>query len=462
MELDDLAAALPPGFLLGVSTSAYQIEGGSTERGPAAWDDFAARRGAILDGSNALIATDHYHRMPEDVALMKRLGIDAYRFSFSWPRVQPGGRGPANANGLAFYDRLLDELADAGIRPMATLFHWDTPLELEKAGGWTTRDTAYRFADYARLVGEAFGDRVADWVTINEPATLALEGYTLGVHAPGRALWAGGARAAHHLLLGHGLAVQALRAVPVSGRIGISNAHTPVFAASSGWLDRLAARNFDILSNRVFADPVLRGRRPPGLIGLLVRLAGTPAWGDSAIIGQPLDFYGVQYYFPSRVAAGPPRVTRGAHDDPQAHAMVDLPLRLEPWPEYPATGFDWPNSPDLVPVMLRRFADRYGDALPPIIFTEGGASYPDMRNRRGDIDDQDRIEYLATHLAAAIHDVPGVEVEGYFVWSLLDNFEWAAGYTQKFGLVAVDPETQDRTTKASYDWYRELLASRHG
>jgi beta-glucosidase len=462
VQLDDLAAALPPGFLLGVSTSAYQIEGGSTDRGPAGWDDFAARHGTILDSSNALIATDHYHRMSEDVALMKRLGVDAYRFSISWPRVQPGGSGPAQPEGLAFYDRLLDELLDAGIRPMATLFHWDTPLELDKAGGWTRRDTAYRFADYARLVGEAFGDRVADWVTINEPATLALEGYTLGVHSPGRALWAGGARAAHHLLLAHGLAVQALRSVPVSGRIGISNAHTPVFAATSGLLDRLAARNFDILSNRVFADPVLRGKRPPGLIGLLVRLAGTPAWGDRKIIAQPIDFYGVQYYFPSRVAAGPPRVTLHANDDPQSHAMVDLPLRLEPWPEYPVTGFDWPDSPELVPILLSRFAERYGDALPPIIFTEGGASYPDMRNRRGDIDDQNRIDYLATHLAAAIHDVPGVEVQGYFVWSLLDNWEWAAGYTQKFGLVAVDPETQERTPKASFDWYRDLLAARKG
>ena len=261
---------------------------------------------------------------------------------------------------------------------MATLFHWDTPLELEEAGGWTTRDTAYRFAEYARIAGERFGDRVADWVTINEPATLALEGYTLGVHAPGRALWAAGARAAHHLLLGHGLAVKALREVPVAGRIGISNAHTPVFAATSGWLDRLAARNFDILSNRVFADPVLHRKRPPGLVGLAVRLAGTPRWGDADIIAQPLDFYGVQYYFPSRVAAGPPKVKLGDHDDPQAHAMVDLPLRLEPWPEYPVTGFDWPDSPDLVPVLLRRFAERYGEKMPPIIFTEGGASYPDM------------------------------------------------------------------------------------
>jgi beta-glucosidase len=302
---------VPPGFLLGVSTSAYQIEGGSASRGAAGWDVFAARPDTILDHSDAQVAADHYHRMPQDVALIKELGVDAYRFSISWPRVQPLGKGATNPKGLAFYDRLLDELLGAGIRPMATLFHWDTPWALEQAGGWTKRDTAYRFADYVRILGEAFGDRVADWVTINEPATLALEGYTLGVHAPGRALWVAGARASHHLLLGHGLAVKALREVPVKGRIGISNAHTPVFSASTRWTDRLAARNFDILSNRVFADPVLRGKRAPGLVGLGVRLSGTPRWGDAKIIAQPLDFYGVQYYFPSRVAAGPPRLMAG-------------------------------------------------------------------------------------------------------------------------------------------------------
>jgi len=456
---EELAAKLPPGFLLGVSTSAYQIEGGADERGPAGWDLFAAEPDRILDGSDALVAADHYHRMPEDVALLRDLGVDAYRFSISWPRVQPTGRGPASAKGLAFYDRLLDELLAAGIRPMATLFHWDTPLEIDEAGGWTKRDTAHRFADYVRIAGEAFGDRVADWVTVNEPATLALEGYTLDVHAPGTALWVAGARAAHHLLLGHGLAVRALRDVPVSGRIGISNAHTPVFAASSRWLDRIAARNFDILSNRVFADPVLRGRRAPGLVGLAVRLAALPHWGDAKIMAEPVDFYGVQYYFPSKVAAGPPHVKVGTHDG-HSQAMLDLPLRLEPWPEYGVTGFGWPDSPDQVPVLLRRLAERYGSRLPPIIFTEGGASYPDRPDRRGEVDDVQRIEYLASHLASATSEVPGVAVEGYFIWSLLDNFEWAAGYTQKFGLVSVDPETKERRPKASFDWYREVLSAR--
>jgi beta-glucosidase len=457
---EELAAQLPPGFLLGVSTSAYQIEGGSEDRGRAGWDDFVAGGDTVLDGSDALIAADHYHRMPEDVALLKELGVDAYRFSISWPRVQPGGKGPANAEGLAFYDRLIDELLAAGIRPMATLFHWDTPAELEHHGGWTHRDTAYRFADYARIAGEAFGDRVADWVTINEPATLALEGYTLDVHSPGRAIWLSGVRAAHNLLLGHGLAVRALREVPVSGRIGISNAHSPVFAASSRWLDGFAARNFDILNNRVFADPVLLGRRPPGLVGLALRLAALPHLGDARIMAEPVDFYGIQYYFPSRVAAGPPKLKRGTHDG-HSTAMLDLPLRLEPWPEYESTGFGWADAPELVKVLLGQFADRYGGKLPPVIFTEGGASFADEVGSDGEIDDQNRIDYLARHIAAAAEGAPGVDVEGYYVWSFLDNFEWAAGYTQLFGLVSVDRETQERRPKASYRWYREVLSAKN-
>jgi len=459
MTPEELAARVPPGFLLGVSTSAYQIEGGATERGRAGWDDFVEDPGVVLDGSNALVAADHYHRMPHDVALLKDLGVDAYRFSISWPRVQPGGSGPANAEGLAFYDRLLDELLAAGIRPMATLYHWDTPWELDERGGWTTRDTAYRFADYARIVGEAFGDRVADWVTINEPATLALEGYTLDVHSPGTGVWLAGARAAHHLLLGHGLAVRALRDVPVRGRIGISNAHTPVFPASSRWADRIAARNFDILSNRVFADPVLLGSRAPGLVGLAARLAALPRPGDAAIIGEPIDFYGVQYYFPSKVAAGPPRVVHGTHDG-HSQAMLSLPMRLEPWPEYGVTGFGWPESPDLVPVLLEQLAERYGERMPPIIFTEGGASYPDRPQPDGQVADDDRISYLESHILSALSDVPGIDVEGYFVWTLLDNWEWAAGYTQRFGLVAIDPETLERRPKSSYWWYRRVLSAR--
>ncbi len=457
---EEFAAALPPGFRLGVSTSAYQVEGGADERGPAGWDEFAAEPEKVLDGSDALVAADHYHRMPEDVALLRELGVDAYRFSISWPRVQPGGRGPASATGLAFYDRLLDELLAAGIRPMATLFHWDTPAELEHAGGWAHRDTAYRFAEYAAIAGEAFGDRVADWVTVNEPATLALEGYTLDVHSPGRGLWLSGVRAAHHLLLGHGLAVRALRAVPVSGRIGISNAHSPVFAASSRWLDRFAARNFDLLNNRVFADPVILGKRPPGLLGLLLRLGAAPHPGDARIMAEPVDFYGIQYYFPSRVAAGPPKLKRGTHDG-HSTAMLDLPLRLEPWPEYPETGFGWAVAPGMVTTLLGRFADRYGDRLPPVVFTEGGASFVDTPDAEGDVEDGYRSDYLASHIAAAATPVPGVEVEGYYVWSLLDNFEWAAGYTQHFGIVAVDRETKARTPKASYHWYREVLSAKN-
>lgn len=457
----EMAGRVPPGFVIGVSTSAYQIEGASDLRGRAGWDDFAATPGHILDGSNALVAADHYHRAPHDVALLRDLGVDAYRFSLSWPRIQPGGSGPADRDGLAFYDRLLDDLLEAGIRPMVTLFHWDTPAELERAGGWVRRETALRFAEYARIAGEAFGDRVEWWVTINEPATVSLEGYALDVHSPGRASISSAARSAEHLLLGHGLAVQALREVPVRGAIGISNVHTPVFAASTRWRDRKAAEIFSLLNTRVFADPVLLGRAPRGggLVGFALRaFAGTHP-KDLRIMSTPIDFYGVHYYFPSRVAAGRPRLRRGTHDG-HSRAMLSMPLRLEPWPEYPVTGFGWANAPELLGTLLGRLRESYGDALPPLMFTESGASYPDVVGPDGAIHDPERTEYLARHLAAAVESAPGVDVRGWFVWSFLDNFEWAAGYTQRFGLVHVDPQTLERRPKSSFRWLREVQRAR--
>ena len=259
-----LGARLPAGFRVGVATSAFQIEGAVRDGGrePSTWDTFMGQRGRILDGSTAAIATDHYNRSSEDVRLMRELGVDSYRFSLSWPRLQPGGKGPANRAGLAFYDRLLDELLAAGIRPMATLYHWDTPEPLQHVGGWLKRDTAYRFAEYAFLAGEAFGDRVESWVTINEPATVTLNGYALGLHAPGATLLFDALPTAHNQLLGHGLAVAALRDADVSGAIGITNVHSPVEPAGDREDDAIFAQLFDILHNRIFADPVLLGRYP--------------------------------------------------------------------------------------------------------------------------------------------------------------------------------------------------------
>jgi len=459
-----LAGLLPPEFTLGAATAAIQIEGAADEdgRGRSTWDEFADRPGRILDGSTPRVTADHYHRMIEDVALLRDLGVDAYRFSIAWPRIQPEGKGPANAKGIAFYDRLLDALLEAGIRPTATLFHWDTPAPLERRGGWLRRDTAERFAEFASIAGRAFGDRVADWVTINEALTVTLDGYALGIHAPGRARLFRAIPAARQLLRAHGLAVQALRAVPVRGRIGITNVHSPVSPASESADDRAAAAVFDFIHNRLFADPVLLGVRPevPAELGkaerLVIRRLSKISRGDLKTIAQPLDFYGLNYYFPSRIAAGPD--PSGSSPDGNAEAMRSVPFHLAAWPEYPVTGFGWPVAPDQLAVVLDQLHERYGASLPPVEITEGGVSYPDAVGPDGRVDDPQRIEYLAAHLAAAAGS--DVDVRGYYVWSLLDNWEWAAGFTQRFGLVHVDFDTLRRTPKSSFAWLRELQRSR--
>lgn len=461
-----LAASLPPGFVIGAATAAFQIEGAVDEdgRGRSSWDEFTERPGVIADGSNARIATDHYHRYREDVALMRELGLDAYRFSISWPRIQPGGTGPANPEGIAFYDRLLDELLEAGISPMATLFHWDTPIELERRGGWRKRETAERFGEFARIVGEAFGDRVDSWVTLNEPATITLEGYALDLHAPGLGKSLSVVPVARNLLIGHGLAVRALRSVPVKGRIGITNVHTAVVPATGSPGDLVYAQLFDYLHNRIFADPVLLGRdaivpRGAGVLGAALWLLSHTSKRDLKVMSAPLDFYGLNYYFPSRVAAGPAPAGTGTPDG-VSEAMDQAPFHLTTWPEYPQTGFGWPIAPDYLRVVLEQLAERYGDRLPPVLITEGGASFPDALDGHGRVHDPQRIDYLAAHLKVAAEGVPGVEVGGYFIWTLMDNFEWAAGYTQRFGIVHVDFETMERTPKSSYGFVQQLLRHR--
>lgn len=466
MSPEELAALLPPGFQLGAATAAFQIEGAVDEDGrtPSTWDEFTSRPGAILDGSDARVATDHYHRFREDVALMRDLGIDTYRFSLSWTRIQPGGSGPANPAGIAFYDRLLDELLAAGIRPMTTLFHWDTPLELEQAGGWRKRATAERFGEFALLAGQAFGDRVDSWVTINEACTVTLEGYGIDLHAPGLAKELAIPAVARHLLVGHGLAVDALRSVPVAGRIGITNVHTVAEPASDDPKDRAYADLFDFLHNRLFADPVLLGRSaaPPrgvGPIGTALGLLSRMSRRDRELASRPLDFYGLNYYFPSRVAAGPPPA-EVIGPDGVSEAMETAPFHLAPWPEFEQTGFGWPVAPEYLGRVLEDLGARYGDRLPPVVITEGGASYPDEVGPDGRVDDAARIAYLAGHIAVAARGAPGVDVTGYLVWTLLDNFEWAAGYTQRFGLVHVDFDTMARTPKESFHWLRRVISAR--
>jgi beta-glucosidase len=465
--LQSLAERLDPEFILGVAAAAFQIEGSlkADGRGPSGWDAFAEKPGSIMDGHSPAVACDHYNRSGEDVALMRDLGVDSYRFSMSWPRIQPDGRGPFNSQGLDFYDRLIDQLLDAGISPMATLYHWDTPLPLEHSGGWLNRTTAERFAEYSAVAGERYGDRVAQWVTLNEPVSVTLNGYALGVHAPGHDLLFDALPAVHHQLLGHGLAVQALRAAGVVGTVGVTNLHSPVRPASGKLTDRLLAKVFDLMLNRVYADPILLGKypKPPLLARPWFRILSGAKDADLRNIHQPIDFYGLNYYYPVKVATG-----RGPADSPAgtAEAMARVPFHLAAFPEYDLTGFGWPVAPDHIGVLLREMKDRYGDALPPLYITESGASFPEPEHVSGPIPDTNRIDYLAGHLNHALAATsPGglaedVKLLGYYVWTLLDNFEWAAGYSQRFGLVHVDFDTLERTPKESFYWFQALSRAR--
>ncbi|MFE0460302.1 GH1 family beta-glucosidase [Kitasatospora sp. NPDC058965] len=437
----------PAGFRWGVSTAAYQIEGAVEEdgRGPSVWDVFADRPGAVLNGQSGRVACDHYHRYPEDIALMKGLGLDGYRFSIAWPRIQPGGTGPANPAGLAFYDRLVDALLAAGITPMPTLFHWDLPQALEDHGGWLDRDTAYRFAEYTELVVDLLGDRVPAWITLNEPFVHMVYGYALGIHAPGRALMLDALPAAHHQLLGHGLAAAVLRD---RGReVLIANNLTPVWPASTLEADQAAAAAYDALHNRLFTDPLLLGRYPDlRAYGVGEDLGGSVRPGDLKLIAGPgLDGLGVNYYNPTRIAA------------PTAPGLPFAEAEIE---GVPRTAFGWPVVPDGLCELLVGLRERYGAALPPITITENGCSVADAPGPDGAVHDQPRIDFMSGHLdALSAAMAEGVDVRGYYTWSLIDNFEWAQGFDQRFGLVHVDFETQVRTPKASYAWYRDLIAT---
>ncbi|MCT9004209.1 GH1 family beta-glucosidase [Streptomyces rhizosphaerihabitans] len=421
----------PAGFLWGVSTSAHQIEGAVDERAPSVWDAFSAGPGHIKDGSTAAVACDHFHRYPEDVALLAGLGVDAYRFSISWPRVNSPG-------GLDFYDRLVDALCAAGVRPVPTLFHWDLPAELD----WMDRDTAERFAEYASVVAGRLGDRVKKWITLNEPAEHTLLGHALGAHAPGKQLLFDALPVAHHQLLAHGLAVRALRAAGADD-IGIANSHGPTWAASDRTEDVEAADFYDLLLNRLFADPVLLGQYPEGIGELMPG----DVESDLKIIAEPVDWYGINYYQPTEVGA-----PEGAEIEFSGLTLpAELPFTVKELEGYPVTDFGWPVVPEALTELLVGFRERYGDRLPPVVITENGCSYDG-------IDDQERITFLDGHVRALHRALEqGIDVRGYFVWSLMDNFEWAEGYERRFGLVHVDYDTLERTPKASYNWLRDAL-----
>ncbi|MGW6152574.1 GH1 family beta-glucosidase [Streptomyces sp. NPDC055144] len=437
MAASEPVPQFPHDFLWGVSTSAHQIEGATDARLPSVWDAFTAQPGRVKDGSTAAVACDHYHRYGEDVALIAGLGVGAYRFSVSWPRVMSPG-------GLDFYDRLVDALCAAGVQPVPTLFHWDTPLSVDEAGGWLKRDTASLFADYAAEVADRIGDRVQKWITLNEPAEHTLLGHALGQHAPGRQLLFDALPVAHHQLLAHGLAVRALRAAGATD-IGIANSHGPTWPASDDPADREAADFYDVLLNRLFADPLLLGAYPEGIGDLMPGDVDA----DLKVIAEPVDWYGINFYQPTKVGA--PLTSGEATEFSGLTLPPELPFSPREIEGYPVTDFGWPVVPEALTELLLAFRDRYGDRLPPLVITENGCSYEG-------VDDQERIAYLDGHLRALHRALEaGVDVRGYFVWSLMDNFEWAEGYARRFGLVHVDYTTLERTPKASYHWLRDVL-----
>jgi beta-glucosidase len=448
--------SFPDGFVWGAATSAYQIEGAVNEdgRGVSIWDTYAATPGCTANGESGATAADHYHRFREDIALMRDLGLTAYRFSIAWPRVQPGGRGAANEPGLDFYRRLVDALLEAGIEPYPTLFHWDLPQELQDAGGWPARETAFRFAEYAGIVFDALGDRVRHWLTLNEPWCAAFLGYGMGRHAPGIHDGGQAVAAAHHLMLAHGLAVERLRAGSTPGsEIGIVLNLEPFVPATDGEADVAAARLADGMQNRIFLDPVLDGRYPEDVIAHLQGLVdlGHIKDGDLHTMSTPVDFLGVNYYRPSLVAArSEPAADWTAW--PGDELLEHVPQEGE------HTTMGWIVDPGgLEQLLLRLSAENPGL---PLVVTENGASFDDRLEADGSVRDERRVAFLDRHLRA-VHSAleAGVELRGYFVWSLLDNFEWAEGYSKRFGLVYIDYRTLRRVPKSSAHWYAGVIAS---
>jgi len=464
----DTGLEFAPEFLIGSATASYQIEGAVREdgRGPSIWDTFSHTPGKVWNGDTGDVADDHYHRWESDLDLMAELGLQSYRFSIAWPRIQPTGSGAVNPAGIAFYSRLVDGLLARGIRPIATLYHWDLPQPLEDAGGWPARDTAYRFAEYAARTAEALGDRVATWTTLNEPWCSAYLGYGSGAHAPGRTDGAAALAAVHHLNLGHGLAVEEVRrAASNDPELSITlNFHV---IRGDDETSPEAKRRIDALANRAFTHPLLRGEYPADLLDDTREVTD---WsfvrdGDLARIAQPLDVLGVNYYSTVTVKMWDgvsPRATNDGHKD----------MGGSPWPgsrnvEFlpqagPYTEMGWNIAPDGLEELLLSLHEQFPEQ--PLMITENGAAFPDRVTHTDAgprVHDADRVDYLRRHFTAAHRAMArGVDLRGYQVWSLLDNFEWGYGYSKRFGIVRVDYETQERILKDSALWLRELIATR--
>ena len=459
-------STFPHGFLWGSATAAAQIEGAGSDdgKGDSIWDAFARVPGAIANGDTPAVAVDHYRRMPADVALMRELGLDAYRFSVSWARVRPDDRDP-NPAGLDFYSRLVDELLEAGILPWLTLYHWDLPQALEERGGWANRDTAERFREYALIVHEALGDRVTHWTTFNEPLCSSLIGYAGGEHAPGRSEPRAGLAALHHQHLAHGLATRALREEGAQ-QLGITlNLTNAVPADPNDAADLDAARRLDAIWNRAFLEPIVLGRYPADFLDDVREhdFASLVLDGDLETIAQPIDFLGVNHYHDDQVSGRPLpegtppglRPTEYATGNP----FVGSEHLTFPTRNLPRTAMGWEINPDGLRHLLVRLGREY-PSLPPLYVTENGSAWDDVVEPDGSINDVDREQYLLDHVDAVARAITeGADVRGYFVWSLLDNFEWAWGYDKRFGIVRVDYDTQHRTIKRSGHAFRALIAA---
>jgi beta-glucosidase len=437
-------SALPPDFLWGAATSAFQTEGSPSADGrlPSIWDDFCRTPGTVEGGDTGQVACDSYRRWPEDLDLLRQLGVTSYRFSIAWPRIQPTGWGAANVAGLDHYDHMVDDLLEAGIRPFTTLYHWDLPSALQHTGGWTSRDTAYRFTEYAAIVAERLGDRVSDWVTLNEPLCSAWIGHLDGGMAPGMRDLRSAVHASHHLLLAHGLAVQALRSVATkTPSVGIVNNLSPCEPATDAPTDIAAAMRADGHTNRWWLDPLV-GRGYPVDMVELYGIELPVRRGDMETIATPLDFLGLNYYFRQKIAAD--------------HTVATLGFRQVPVEGATTTALDWEVHPAGLEEMLLRLTKDYDASA--LYVTENGSAWTDEADANGYVADHERTAYLLDHVDAVAEALTkGAPVRGYFAWTLLDNFEWAYGYRPRFGLAYVDYPTQRRVLKLSGETYRDLI-----
>jgi beta-glucosidase len=444
------ARGFPAGFLWGAATAAYQVEGAAHEdgKGESIWDRFCRVPGAIQNGDTGDVACDHYHRWRDDVENMRDLGLSAYRFSISWPRVFPNGSGRLNQRGVDFYEGLVDALLAAGIEPCITLYHWDLPQGLQDHGGWVKRDTACWFAEYAAAMFRRLGDRVKTWMTINEPQVVAFLGYERGIHAPGIRDYGTAVQASHELLVAHSLAMQAYRQLsPVHGRIGIALDLHPVWPVGDGPADEEAARIGDGFSNRWYLDALYKGAYPADMLELYKKRGVSPRIEDDdmAQLGkQKPDFLGVNYYFPTRVRAS------DSHEVLGYEGVTPADCRK--------TEMGWEIHPGALHELLVRLKGEYAD--PRLYISENGAAFADRSEEKGQVRDDDRIDYIGSHLREARRAIEdGVALDGYFVWSFMDNFEWAQGYDKRFGITHVDYRTQARTWKKSGSWYQSVIAT---